>query len=110
MTALTVQNVFKIYQETNEGQKTQCAVVEYTVACCRGSQGVERQNSPWSFNGKTSRPKEVGSSRKWVGEGEEVRDTEIDGKTIIKLAHLSKHTFYITYFLTCLLGDMRQET
>lgn len=50
------------------------------------------------------------------GEGEEGGveggDTEIDGKTIIKLAHLSKHTFHITYFLTCLFKcttHMRQE-
>lgn len=47
------------------------------------------------------------------GRGVEWRDTEIDGKTIIKLAHLSKHTFHITYFLTCLFKcktHMRQET
>lgn len=28
-------------------------------------------------------------------------DTEIDGKTIIKLAHWSKHTFHITHSWTC---------
>ncbi len=40
-------------------------------------------------------------------------DTEIDGKTIIKLGHLSIHTFHITYFLTCLFKcttHMRPET
>lgn len=52
--------------------------------------------------------------RRGWGEGEGGGgDTEIDGKTIIKLAHLSKYTFHITYFLTCLLKcttHMRQET
>lgn len=40
--------------------------------------------------------------RGWWREGEEGGGTEINGKTIIKLAHLSKDTFHITYFLTCL--------
>lgn len=47
---------------------------EDMVACCWGSQGEgHRRNSPWSSNGKTSRPKEVGSPWKdgeWEGRRE----------------------------------------
>lgn len=47
-------------------------------------------------------PKRYGLHERGHGEGEEGGDTEIDGKTIIKLKRLRKHTFHITYFLTCL--------
>lgn len=39
-----------------------------TLACCWAREGA-KTNSPWSFNGKTSCPKEVGSSRKVRAEG-----------------------------------------
>lgn len=46
-------------------KKRRCAVVvSLRLHAAEGAKegGKGEENSPWSFNGKTSRPKEVGSS------------------------------------------------